>query len=148
MYSFLSDVAHLLHSGLDGVVQLSAGTNTITSFKQQKCAELRFLYQPLDAAVITLRVRCGVFIKNSLEVGLFLGEDSDTEVSVLVGFEGGRNNQILSGRQTEAAADFSQVDEGFGASGGGMTQEEVPVQVDAPLTGILKETRAGNFRSD
>lgn len=76
---------------------------------------------------------------HSLNISLFLREDSDTEVSVLVGFEGGRDDQILSGRQTEAAADFSQVDEGFGASGRGMAQEEVLVQVDVPLTAVLTD---------
>lgn len=48
-----------------------------------------------------------------LKVGLFLGEDSDTEVSVLLWFKGGGDNQVLSGRQTEAAADFSQVNKGL-----------------------------------
>lgn len=51
--------------------------------------------------------------RDLLEVGLFLGEDSHTEVSVLVRFEGGRDDQVLAGRETEPAADFSQVDERF-----------------------------------
>jgi len=75
---------------------------------------------------------------NLLELGLLLGEDADAEVSVLVRLEGGRDDQVLARRQAEAAAHLSQVDEGFGASGGGVPQEEVPVQVDVPLTAGLR----------
>lgn len=78
---------------------------------------------------------------NLLEVSLLLGEHADAEVSVLVGFEGGRDDQVLAGRQAEAAADFTQVNEGFGASGGRVTQEEVPVEVDVPLTAELRDRR-------
>lgn len=77
---------------------------------------------------------------NVLELGLFLREDSDAEVSVLLRLEGGREDQILPRGQTEAAADLSQVDEGFRASGGGVTQEEVLVEVNVPLSRVLKET--------
>lgn len=78
---------------------------------------------------------------NSLEVGLFLAEDPHAEVSILVGLEGGRDDQILAGRQRESAAHFPQVDEGFRSSGGGVAQEEVPVQVDVPLAAVLTDTR-------
>lgn len=55
--------------------------------------------------------------------------------------EGGWDDQVLAGRQGEAAAHLSQVDEGFRASGGGVTQEEVLVQVDVSLTTVLTDTR-------
>lgn len=81
---------------------------------------------------------------NSLELSLFLCEHSNAEVSVLVRLKGGWDDQILSRGQREAAAHFSQVDEGFRASSGGMMQEEVLVQVDVPLTAELTDTRGKN----
>lgn len=48
-----------------------------------------------------------------LGLRLLLGEHPDAEVSVEVRFEGGGDDQVLSGRQLEAGADLAQVDEGF-----------------------------------
>lgn len=52
--------------------------------------------------------------RNSLELCLFLREDANTKVSVLVGLEGGRDDEILAGGQTETRANLAQVDEGLG----------------------------------
>ena len=79
------------------------------------------------------------FRENVLEFGLLLGEDTDDEVSVQVGLEGGGQDQVLPRGQAEAAAHFAQVDEGVGPSCRRVAQEEVPVQVDVPLPRVLGE---------
>lgn len=84
---------------------------------------------------------------DSLEVGLLLGEHSDAEVSILLRLEGRRHDQVLAWWQREAAAHFSQVDEGFGPSGGAVMKEEVPAQVNIPLTPELTET-TGAIRAE
>lgn len=82
---------------------------------------------------------------NVLEVRLLLREHSDTEVPILIWLKGGRDNEVLSWRQNEAAADFPQVDEGFGSCSGGVAQKEVFVQVDVSPTGKLTGT-AGHIK--
>lgn len=73
-----------------------------------------------------------------LELGLLLREHPDTEVSVLVGFESGGQDQVLPGGEAEAAAHLPEVDEGLGPCGRRVAEEEVPVQVNVPLATELE----------
>lgn len=82
----------------------------------------------------------------SLEVGLLLGEHPHAEVAVLVRLEGGRDDKVLARRQREAAAHLAQVDEGLGACGRRVAQEEVAVQVDVSLAVVLTDRRAQSGR--
>lgn len=77
----------------------------------------------------------------SLEVSLLLGEHPDAEVSVFVGLEGGRDQEVLARGQREAAAHLAQVDEGLGARGRRVALEEVAVEVDASLAAVLTDRR-------
>lgn len=72
-------------------------------------------------------------------LSLFFGKHTQTEVSVLVGFEGGRYDEVLSRRQFEARAYLSQVNESLRASFLSMCQEEILIQVHVPLTVKLME---------
>lgn len=74
----------------------------------------------------------------SLEFSLLLRENSDAEVSVFVGLEGGRDDEVLARWQREAAAHLAQVDEGLGARSRGVALEEVAVEVDTSLAAVLK----------
>lgn len=67
----------------------------------------------------------------SLRVSWFLREDSEDKVSLLLGFEGGRDDDVLPGGQLEARAHLSQVDEELRAGTGTVRQEEISLQVDA-----------------
>lgn len=75
---------------------------------------------------------------------LLLGEHPDTEVSVDVRFEGGRDDQVLSRWQFEAIAELTQVDEGFWPRRLSVGHEEVPRQMHIPLS---VELEVGGSRS-
>lgn len=51
--------------------------------------------------------------RNILEIRLFLREHPHIKVSVLVGFKGGRDDEVFSRGKTEVVTHFSQVDEGL-----------------------------------
>lgn len=72
-------------------------------------------------------------------LSLFFGKHTQAEVSVLVGFEGGRYDEVLSRRQFEACAYLSQVNESLRASFLCVCQEEILIQVHVPLTVKLME---------
>lgn len=55
-------------------------------------------------------------VRNVLEISLFLREHPNVKVSVLVGFKGGGNDEVLSWGESEVVADLPQVDEGLRAS--------------------------------
>lgn len=82
----------------------------------------------------------------SLEISLLLGEHPQTEVTVLVRLEGGRDDKVFARRQREATAHLAQVDEGLGARSRRMAQEEVAVQVDVSLAVVLMDRRAQSGR--
>ena len=73
----------------------------------------------------------------SLSARLLLGEDAQHEVSLAVGLEGGRHHDVLAGRQAQARADLTQVDELLGASAGRVGQEEIARQVEPGATQVL-----------
>lgn len=91
---------------------------------------------------------------HSLGVSWLFREHPEHKVSVLLGLEGGGDDDILSLGQAEAGADLSQVDEGLRAGLLGMGQEIVLIQVDLPLAVELfwhlglesKETQADVIR--
>lgn len=73
----------------------------------------------------------------SLSARLLLREDAQHEVSLAVGLEGGRHHDVLAGRQAQARADLTQVDELLGASAGRVGQEEIARQVEPGATQVL-----------
>lgn len=68
-----------------------------------------------------------------LHLRLFLGEHTHTEVSVLVRFECGWDNEIFSRRKFEAGADFSKVDKGLRSSFLSVGQEIILIQMNVLL---------------
>ena len=68
-------------------------------------------------------------LNDSQRSGLLLGEDPDEEVGLLVGLEGGGDQQVFSGRQREALGHLPHVDVGLAASLGRVVAEEVFVCV-------------------
>lgn len=72
-------------------------------------------------------------------LSLFFGKHAQAEVSVLMGFVGGWHDEVLSGRQFEAGAYLSQVNESLRASFLCMCQEEILIQVHVPLSVKLTE---------
>lgn len=62
---------------------------------------------------------------NSLGCALLLGENPEKEVRLFVRFEGGWDDDVLSGAQAETLRHLPQVDVGLAASFGSVVQEEV-----------------------
>lgn len=78
---------------------------------------------------------------HSLGVGGLLRENPEDEVSLFVRLEGGGDDDVFAGRQTQARADLPQVDEELWASAGGVGEEEVSLQVDPwPAHSLSVET--------
>lgn len=79
----------------------------------------------------------------SLRVCRLLGEHPEDEVALFVWLKGGGDDYVLPFRQLQTWADLPQVDEGFWASAGGMTEEKVSLEVNpwtpSELRGELKE---------
>lgn len=78
-------------------------------------------------------------LKRLLCFGLLLREDTQAEVAIQVGIEGGGNDEVFAGWQLEPGADLAQVDEGLGASCLRVRQEKVLVQVQVRLALELVE---------
>lgn len=76
-----------------------------------------------------------------LKVDMLLREDPDGEVAVLVGLEGGREDEVLPGREAEAVAHLSQVDEGLRAGLGGIAQEEALIQMNLSPPCVLEDRK-------
>ncbi len=77
-------------------------------------------------------------LKVLLGLWLLLREHSDAEVSIQVRLEGGRDDQVFSGWQSEARADLTQVDEGLWPCRLSVGQEEILIQMHLPLPLELK----------
>lgn len=60
---------------------------------------------------------------------LLLREDAQAEVTILVGLEGGGNDEVFARRQVEPCADLTQVNEGLRVSFLRMRQEKPLIQV-------------------
>lgn len=73
-----------------------------------------------------------------LVVSFLLRKDPDAEVPVLVGFKGGRHEDVLPRRQLEAVEHLPQVDEGVRTLLRSVRQEEVFAEVDVGLSGQLR----------
>lgn len=71
--------------------------------------------------------------QNLLVVSLLLREDSDAEVAILVGLEGGGDEDILPWGQLEAVEDLPEVDEGVRPLPGSGCEEKVLAEVDVGL---------------
>ena len=69
---------------------------------------------------------------------MFLCEDAQVEVCVVVRLVGGRYDQVLPRRKAEAVANFPHVGEGLGASLRTFGLEEPLLHVDLPAPRKLK----------
>lgn len=67
--------------------------------------------------------------RSLLRCALLLREDPEDELSLLVGFKGGGDDDVLSGRQTETLCHFPQVNVRLTFSLGGCIEEEVLLQM-------------------
>lgn len=89
----------------------------------------------------------GSQLRNRPAVGLLLREHPQDEASFPVGFERGRDDDVLSGRQFESVAHLPQVDEGLTASHRRPPQQHLRAQADVTATFILtaEEEEAQRF---
>lgn len=72
---------------------------------------------------------------------IFLGEDSQTEIPILVGFEGRGHDDIFSGRELEPVQHFSEVDEGVRFFSCFVGQEKVFAQMNIRLARKLQKSK-------
>lgn len=68
---------------------------------------------------------------HSLGVCGLLRENSEAKVGLYFRLEGGGDDDVLPGRQTQPRADLPQVDEELWAGAGAVGEEKVSLQVDA-----------------
>lgn len=72
-----------------------------------------------------MRSNGGTGAQHSQSFGLLLGEDPDEEVGLVVGLEGGGDQQVVPRRQREAVRHLPHVDVGLAASLGRVVAEEI-----------------------
>lgn len=118
--------------GLDLVVQLPAEVG------RERAGQEGVLGDPRQVGSGPWR---GAFY--SLGPGALLGEETQHEVPLLVGLESGGHHHVLPGRQAEARADLTQVDELLRARPRRVSQEEVPLQVHGRLAHQLVGDKEG-----
>lgn len=83
--------------------------------------------------------KCGAFQWSLLRCALFLREDPENELSILMGFKGRGDDDILSWRQPKTLCHLSQVNVGLAFSFGGCVQEEVLLQMLILFTHLWME---------
>lgn len=85
---------------------------------------------------------CYMVTKSNLRgVCIFFREDSEAEVPVLVGFEGGGHDDVFSCRELEPVQHLPEVDEGVGFFPGFVGQEEVFAQMNICLPRKLRKSK-------